>query len=187
MANLYVGPDGVIHSGNGNGVQGAVAVTTSTSRGANADGSNSTYSTGNYNHACYVGTGRKVFYWLFTIVAGLLIGVGIYNLIGQGILASLETTATMENMENGFYSFAPYVFAIGGCAGSFWYGVSFAKDRSYDLGAIVLAMLSAVGGSAALALAIVIICFVVALLISILSVLFVIIIAVVIIVSLFEG
>ena len=185
MANLYVGSDGVIHSGNGNGVQGAVA--TSTTGRTNADGSYSTYSTGNYNNAYYVSMVRKVFYWLFTIAAGLLIGIGVYELIGQSIFASSEATTTTESIENWFYSLAPYIFAIGGCVGSIWYGVSFAKDRSYDLGAIILAMLSAVGGVAVLALALAIVCFVVALIISILSAFFVIIIAVAVIISLFEG
>ena len=187
MANLYVGSDGVIHSGNGNGVQGAVAVTTSTTGRTNADGSYSTYSTGNYNNAYYVSMVRKVFYWLFTIAAGLLIGIGVYELIGQSIFASSEATTTTESIENWFYSLAPYIFAIGGCVGSIWYGVFFAKDRSYDLGAIILAMLSAVGGVAVLALALAIVCFVVALIISILSAFFVIIIAVAVIISLFEG
>ena len=114
MANLYVGSDGVIHSGNGNGVQGAVAVTTSTTGRTNADGSHSTYSTGNYNNAYYVSTVRKVFYWLFTITAGLLIGIGVYELIGQSIFASSEATTTTESIENWFYSLAPYIFAIGG-------------------------------------------------------------------------
>lgn len=185
MANLYVGSDGVIHSGNGNGVQGAVTVTTSASERLNANDSESTYSTGNNTY--YVGTARKMFYWLFTIVAGLLIGIGAYELVGKGIFSLSEATTTTESIENWFYSLAPYVFAIGGCGGSIWYGVFFAKTRAYDLGAIILAMLSAVGGIVALALVLAIICFIVALVISILSVLFVIVIVVTVIAGLCEG
>ena len=185
MANLYVGSDGVIHSGNGNGVQGAVSVTTSPAERGDTNESGSTYYP--CDNTNYVSTGRKVFYWLFTLMAGLLIGIGIYELIGQSIFKLSDATTTTESIENWFYSLAPYVFAIGGCGGSIWYGALFAKRRSYDLGAIVLAMLSAVGGIVALALALAVICFVVTLLISILYILLVIIIFVGVIVGLCEG
>lgn len=185
MANLYVGSDGVIHSGNGKGVQGAVSVTTSSAKRAGTNGSDSAYRLRDRTN--YVSTGRKVFYWLFTLVAGLLIGIGIYELIGKSIFALSDAAATTESIKNWFYSLAPYVFAIGGCGGSIWYGVSFAKRRSYDLGAIVLAMLSAVGGIAALALALAVTCFVVTLIVSILYILLVIIIIIGVIYGLCEG
>ncbi|MBM6841323.1 hypothetical protein H6A03_07185 [[Clostridium] spiroforme] len=185
MANLYVGSDGVIHSGNGNGVQGAVSVTTSPAERLGTNESGSTYCS--RDNANYVSSGRKVFYWLFTLVAGFLIGVGIYELIGKGIFTFSDVTTTMEGIEKWFYSLAPNVFVIGGCGGSIWYGVSFAKRRSYDLGAIVLAMLSAVGGIVVFALALAVICFVVALIVFILKILLVIIIAVGVIAGLCEG
>lgn len=185
MANLYVGLDGVIHSGNGNGVQGAISVTTSPAERVGTNESSSTYCS--RNNTNYVSTGRKIFYWLFTLIAGFLIGIGIYELIGQRIFALSDATTTTESIENWFYGLVPYVFAIGGCGGSIWYGLTFAKGRSYDLGAIVLAMLSAVGGIAALALALAVICFVVALVISILYILVVIIIVVGVIAGLCEG
>lgn len=184
MANLYVGSDGVIHSGNG--IQGAVSVTTSPAERPGTSGSDSTYCLHD-DSTNYVSTGRKVLYWLFTLVAGLLIGIGIYELIGKGVFVLSDATTTTESIENWFYSLAPYVFAIGGCGGSIWYGVSFAKSRSYDLGAIILAMLSAVGGIVALALALAVICFVVALIVSILYIFVVIIIVVGVIAGLCEG
>ena len=185
MANLYVGSDGVIHSGNGNGVQGGVSVTTSPAERVTMNELDSNYCS--HNNTNYVSTGRKVFYWLFTLIAGFLIGIGIYELIGQGIFAFSDVTTTMEGIEKWFYSLAPNVFVIGGCGGSIWYGVSFAKRRSYDLGAIVFAMLSAGGGIVVLALALIVICFVIALIIFILKILMIMIIVVGVIACLCEG
>lgn len=188
MADLYVGADGVIHSGNSNGVQGSVSVNTSnTTPITNTNITNSTYGYTHYDYSNYVSLGRKVFYWLFTVVAGLLIGIGIYHLIGASIFSNYEAENAAETVENWFYSIAPFVFAIGGCLGSIMYSVFFAGARSYDLGAIVLALLSAVGGIMALAIALALICFVVALIMYIIGVIFGIIIIVAIIAGLCES
>lgn len=169
MANLYVGSDGVIHSGNGNGVRGVISVNTANS--SSSSDANSSYSL-YYNNVCYVSEGRKVFYWIFSIVVGIGIGIGLYNLVGSSIFATYEAETTTQTVENWFLSLAPWVFAIGGCAGSILYGVSYAGNRNYDLGAFVLSALSAVGGIIALAIALAAICFVVILVMYIIGVVF---------------
>ena len=169
MSSLYFDTDGVIHSGNGNGVRSKISVNT-TNLGSSTS-TNSSYSS-SYNNVCYISEGRKIFYWIFSIVLGIAIGIGLYNLVGSSIFVTYEAETTTETVENWFWGLAPWVFAIGGCAGSICYGVFCARNRNYDLGAFVLSTLSAVGGIITLAIALVAICFVVILVMYIIGVVF---------------
>ena len=114
----------------------------------------------------------SLFYWIFSIVVGIAIGIGLYNLVGSSIFATYEAETTTQTVENWFWSLAPWGFAIGGCAGSIFYGVFCAENRNYDLGAFVLSALSAVGGIITLAIALAAICFVVILVMCIIGVVF---------------
>lgn len=179
MANLYIGPDGVIHNGNGNGVRDAVSVNTGNTRNT----SESSY----YNSVSYVGTGRKVWYWIFSIAVGIVVGIGLYHLFGSSVFATYEAKTATEMVENWFWGLASWVFVIGGCAGSICYGVSFAPDRDYDLGAFLLSVLSAVGGVIVLAIALAAVCGVVVLFMYMIGIILGVMIAVVVIAGLCSG
>ncbi len=173
MANLYVGSDGIIHRRTGNGVNGAVSVNTNSARATRSQAMNSNNSYGSfYESTSYVSKGRKVLFWIFSIVAGIFIGVEIYNLVGAAIFATYEAESATEAVENWFWNLAPWIFAIGGCIGSVVYGLIYAKDRNYDLCSFILSALSSVAGIAALALALAAICFVVMIIMHILAFLF---------------
>lgn len=157
MPNLYVGSDGVIHSGNGNGVRETISVNAANL--SSASDSNSSYSS-YYNNVCYVSEGRKVFYWIFSIVAGIAIGIGLYNLLDSVIVARYDNAVAAKIMENGFWEIAPWAFVIGGCVGSIVYGSIWAGERNYDLWAFGFSAVSALGGIIALAILIIVICIV---------------------------
>lgn len=188
MANLYVSSDGVIHSGTGNGVSGAVAVNTNNTRNNRNQYTNNNSSYGSYySNVSYVSEGRKVLFWIFSVIVGIAIGIGIYNLIGSSIFATYEAESATEVVENWFWSLAPWIFAIGGCAGSVVYGLFCAEDRNYDLLAFILSALSSVGGILALALALAAICLVVVIVMYILAFLFWIFIIGAILAAIFNG
>ena len=158
MANLYVGSDGVIHSGTGNGIQGAVTVNTgNSSMGSVSESRNSSY-THNYVRASYVSESRKVLFWILSIVASILIGLGLYYLVGKSIFTQGDAETATEEVQNWFWSLAPWLFVIGGCAGSICYGIFCAEDRNYDLGAFILSALSALGGIVAVAITLAVVC-----------------------------
>lgn len=64
-----------------------------------------------------------------------------------------EATTIVDSLKNWFYGLAPYAFLFGGETGSICYGTCFAPEESYNLEAIVMAMLSAVIGTGLAALA----------------------------------
>ena len=161
MANLYVGSDGVIHSGTGNGIQGAVPVNTCNHGVGSIPVTRNSSRTYNYARASYVSEGRKVLFWIFSILVGILIGLGLYYLIGESIFTQCDAETATEEVQNWFWSLAPWLFVIGGCAGSICYGIFCAEDRNYDLGAFILSSLSALGGIVAGAIALTVICLVV--------------------------
>lgn len=161
MANLYVGSDGVIHSGTGNGVQGAVSVNTGNSSVGSIPASRTSSYSHSYAKANYVSEGRKALFWIFSIAVGILIGLGLYDLVGASIFAQCDAEITTEEVQNWFWSLAPWLFVIGGCAGSICYGIFCAEDRNYDLGAFILSALSALGGIVAGAIALAVVCLVV--------------------------
>jgi len=163
MADLYIGPDGVIHSRRAGGVQEAVSVHTT--------GGAVRPNTGNRaavprqparSKRRDVSAGRKAFYWIFTLTAGLLIGAVGYRSIGAWIFAACEEAGVLNRVLNWLCSLAPYVFLIGGGGGSFLYGICEAEDRYYDLGAVVLAEFWAVGGVLALAFLLACLCLLIA-------------------------
>ena len=181
MANLYVGPDGVIHSGTGNEVHGAVTVNTGNTMINASTARNSTYSS--YENISYVSERRKIFFWIFSIIVGILIGLGLNHLVD----ASIFTQCEAETVQNWFWNIKPWLFVVGGCAGSICYGIFCAEDRNYDLGAFVLSTFSALGGIVAGTIALALIYFAVIIVMYIIGIVIGIVMVIVILAAIIAG
>ena len=109
--------------------------------------------------------GRKVWFWIVSIIISLLIAVGVTQGFGAEVYGS----------DGGFAAtIGPFVVFIGALAGSILYGIFCAKSVDYNLWAYILSALSSVGGIIATGIAVAIVCFVVMILFYILIIGFVI-------------
>jgi len=112
-----------------------------------------------------VSEGRKVWFWIVSIIISLLIAVGVTQGFGAEVYGSDgDFIATI----------GPFVVFIGALAGSILYGIICAKSVDYNLWAYILSALSSVGGIIATGIAVAIVCFVVMILFYILIIGFVI-------------
>lgn len=167
MSDLYFGDDGVIHSRSAEGSGGAVpARTTNNSPARVAHAENNVarsaqegrYSNGRYVTSNYVSETRIRIFWIFTILAGILVGLCLYKLTCAPMVSMCNPEEMEEAAQNRFWTWMPWVFVMAGCIGSCSYGYTFADLRHYDLWAFVLSALSAVAGIIIGAVAIGILC-----------------------------
>lgn len=172
-STLYVAADGTIHSR---------PVTTGTSVGRTPTGgtrvsspaatvvrpTTTTYTPTRH----YVSEGRKVGFWISTMLISLLIGLGAYQLLGAEIFGVAEEGA--DAWTSFFAAVGPFIMVIGAVGGSILYGIFFAEDADYNLGTYFLSALAAVGGMIALGIAVAIIAVIVVIVFYLLAIAFVI-------------
>lgn len=173
-STLYVADDGTIHSrpvttgtGVGRTPTGGTRVS-SPAPAATMRTNTATYTPTRH----YVSEGRKVGFWIATMIISLLIGLGAYQLLGAEIFGVAEEGA--DAWTSFFAAVGPFIMVIGAVGGSILYGIFFAEDADYNLGTYFLSALAAVGGMIALGIAVAIIAVIVVIVLYLLAIAFVI-------------
>ncbi len=138
----YVAEDGSIHRHPVTVVNNTRNRSTANARGGNA-----------YRSIHQVSVGRKVWFWIVSIIISLLIAVGITQGFGAELYGSDGGVVA---------TIGPYVVFVGALAGTILFGIFCADKMDYNLWAHILGALSPIGGIIAVAIAIFVICLVIA-------------------------
>ena len=125
--NWYIADDGSIHN-----KPATEKNTTSRVRAANTTAVNTSH-----RPVYRVSTGRKVCFWIVSIIMALLIGWLVNRFFGFYLFGDCD---------NFLATVGPYLIIVGAVGGSVLYGVFFARKVEYNLWAFVLSALCAVGG-----------------------------------------
>ena len=139
MNDIYIADDGTIRSRNTASTSSASASSSTTYR------SDTSY----YG----VSTGRKVWFWIFSLVSALIVA-SVLSAICSAI--DLGDGAFLEFFETIF----PFGLAGGALLGAILYGCNGADNLSYNLGAFILSFLCAIAGAVGIGLIVCIIPFV---------------------------
>lgn len=142
MNDIYIADDGTIRSRN---------TTSASSANSSASASYQTYHSDISSYE--VSTGRKVWFWVYSIVSALV------------VTAILSTICSTLDLGDGaflefFETILPFGLAGGALLGAILYGCNGADNLSYNLGAFILSFLCAIAGAVGIGLVVCIVPFV---------------------------
>ena len=142
MNDIYIADDGTIRSRN---------ATSAASAGSSTSTSYQTYHSDISSYE--VSTGRKVWFWVYSIVSALAVGV-----ILSAICSAIDLG---DGAFVGFFeTILPFGLVGGALLGSILYGCNGADNLSYNLGAFILSFLCAIAGAVGIGLVICIVPFI---------------------------
>ena len=142
MNDIYIAEDGTIHARSGASVS---------SENTSSYESHRSYADSTYTYEPSIS--RKLWFWLYSIVTALLIGVGLASVCSAIDLGS-------SDFLNFFEMILPYGVIGGAALGAIIYGCNGADSLSFNLGAFILSPLCAIAGVIGIGLIICIVPFV---------------------------